>query len=119
MPRGYWIARLDVFDADAYKEYVHANAEAFGKYKAKFLTRGGPFVSLEGKPRQRNVVLEFDSVQAAIDCYESPEYQAALLIRAHPTTVADIVIMAGYDGPQPPEQPGEQAQVTKSKVMTK
>ena len=117
--KGYWIARLDVFDADAYKEYVHANAEAFGKYKAKFLTRGGPFVSLEGKSRSRNVVLEFEDVATAIACYDSPEYQAALLIRAHPTAVADIVVMSGYEGPQPPDQPGEKAQVTKSKVMTK
>ena len=35
MPKGYWVAALDVWDVNAYKAYVEANAEAFGKYKAK------------------------------------------------------------------------------------
>ena len=110
MPKGYWIARLDVTDADTYKTYVAANAEAFAKYGAKFLTRGGPFTALEGQNRSRNVVLEFESVEHALACYRSPEYQRAFEMRRS-AAVADIVIMPGYDGPQPPEQPGEQAQV--------
>jgi len=113
MPKGYWIARLDVLDADMYKAYVAANAEAFGKYGARFLTRGGPFTPLEGSSRSRNVVLEFADVETALACYHSPEYQAAKLIRDG-ICMADIVIMAGYDGPQPPEQPGEKACVSMS-----
>ncbi len=110
MPKGYWIARLDVTDAETYKAYVQANAEAFAKYGAKFLTRGGPFTALEGQNRSRNVILEFESVETALACYHSPEYQRAFEIRKN-AAVADIVIMAGYDGPQPPEQPGERANV--------
>ena len=111
MAKGYWIARLDVHDAEVYKKYVAANAEAFAKYGAKFLTRGGAYYDLEGDNRSRNVVLEFADVGTALACYRSPEYQAALAIRA-PIADGDIVIMEGYDGPQPPEQPGELAQVT-------
>jgi uncharacterized protein (DUF1330 family) len=110
MPRGYWIARLDVLDSEIYKDYVKANAEAFAKYGAKFLTRGGPYHVLEGFARTRNVILEFESVEQALACYNSPEYQAAYEMRKA-IAVSDIVIMAGYDGPQPPEQPGELAQV--------
>jgi uncharacterized protein (DUF1330 family) len=110
MPKGYWIARLDVSDAETYKTYVAANAAAFAKYKAKFLTRGGPFYPMEGMNRTRNVVLEFETVQDALACYHSIEYQMALDIRRN-AAAADIVIMAGYDGPQPPEQPGEAANV--------
>lgn len=110
MPKGYWIARLDVSDVDTYKKYVIDNAEAFGKYEAKFLTRGGAYFELEGTNRTRNVILEFKDVKTALECYNSPEYQRAKAIRA-PVAVADIIIMEGYDGPQPPEQPGEQASV--------
>ena len=110
MPRGYWVARLDVRDVDLYKKYVEANADAFAKYGAKFLTRGGPFHSLEGNNRSRNVVLEFESVDIALACYYSPEYQRAFQIRKD-IADADIYIMSGYDGPQPPEQPGEAASV--------
>jgi uncharacterized protein (DUF1330 family) len=113
MPKGYWIASLDVTDADAYKKYVEANAGAFAKYEARFLTRGGSFIQLEGKHRARNVVLEFKDVDTALSCYHSPEYQWAKLIR-DPVSTGDIIIMAGYDGPQPPEQPGEAASVRAS-----
>ena len=111
--KGYWIARLDVHDVDAYKAYVEANAEAFGKYKAKFLTRGGAFYALEGENRSRNVVLEFEDVETALACYHSPEYQRAFNMRKD-IADADIYIMAGYDGPQPPDQPGELASVRKA-----
>ena len=110
MQKGYWIAQLDVTDIEAYKTYVKANAEAFGKYGAKFLTRGGSFIQLEGKNRSRNVILEFESVDQALACYASPEYQAAIAIRA-PAALSDIIIMPGYNGPQPPDQPGELASV--------
>jgi len=113
MAKGYWIASLDVSDSDTYKRYVKNNAEAFAKYGARFLTRGGKFHQLEGHNRSRNVVLEFDSVERALECYWSPEYQRARAIR-DPISVGDIIIMAGYDGPQPPEQPGELAQVEKT-----
>ena len=113
MPKGYWVARLDVSDADTYKAYVKDNAEAFAKYKAKFLTRGGPYYSLEGHNRSRNVVLEFEDEATALACYNSPEYQRAFAIRKD-VAEADIIIMGGYDGPQPPEQPGELASVRKA-----
>jgi uncharacterized protein (DUF1330 family) len=113
VPKGYWIASLDVSDPEVYKKYVEANAAAFAKYEARFLTRGGHFTQLEGKNRSRNVILEFRDVDTALSCYHSPEYQAAKLIR-DPISVADIIIMAGYEGPQPPEQPGDAASVWKS-----
>lgn len=102
MARGYWIGRVDVTDADAYKRYVAANAVAFSKYGARFLVRGGAFEAVEGKARARNVVIEFPSYEAAIDCYRSPEYAGALAIRRD-AGIADILVIEGYDGPQPGE----------------
>jgi len=39
---------------------------------------GGRVVQLEGKARPRNGVARLPSVEAAVDCYHSPEYQEAL-----------------------------------------
>ena len=100
MPKGYWVVRMDVSDSEKYKGYVAANAAAFKKYGARFLIRGGKFETLEGSSRARNVVIEFPSYQAALDCWHSPEYKHALSIRA-PISQGDIVIVEGYDGPQP------------------
>lgn len=100
MPKGYWIVRLDVADPERYKAYVAANAEPFRKYGARFLVRGGQFETPEGSSRARNVVLEFSSYQTALDCWKSPEYQAAIALR-QPVSTADVVIIEGYEGPQP------------------
>lgn len=100
MAKGYWIGRVDVSDADAYKAYVGANGEAFAKYGARFLVRGGEFDAVEGEARARNVVIEFPSRQAALDCWKSTEYQRAKALRdGH--AIADMVVIEGYDGPQP------------------
>ena len=59
-----------------------------------------PFENPEGDSRSRNVVIEFPSYQAALDCWNSPEYRAAAALRAG-ASVMDLVIIPGYDGPQP------------------
>jgi uncharacterized protein (DUF1330 family) len=100
MPKGYWIARADIADPERYKSYIAANAEPFRKFGAKFLVRAGPFESVEGTSRSRNVVIEFPSYQAALDCWNSPEYQKAIALRA-PVSTIDLVIVEGYEGPQP------------------
>jgi uncharacterized protein (DUF1330 family) len=100
MSKGYWIARVDVADAEKYQEYIRANALPFRKYGARFLVRGGPFECPEGQSRSRNVVIEFPSYRAALDCYRSPEYAVALRHRL-PVSTIDLIIIEGYDGPQP------------------
>ena len=100
MPKAYWIARVDVADPETYKSYVATAKPAFERYNAKFLARGGKTEVLEGKARARNVIIEFASMEDALACYNSPEYQANIKVR-QPHSVADLVIIEGYDGPQP------------------
>jgi len=104
MPKGYWIARVDVQDPEQYKAYVAANAQPLSKYGARFIVRGGPFEAVEGASRSRNVVIEFPSYQAAVDCWNSPEYQAAVKLR-RPVSAGEVVIIEGYEGPQPGSTP--------------
>jgi len=100
MAKGYWVARVDVSDPDAYRKYIEANAEAFRAYGGRFIVRGGRFECKEGAARQRNVVIEFDSYEQALACYESAGYAYAKSLRAA-HAVSDLVIIEGYDGPQP------------------
>ena len=100
MAKGYWIVRMDVRDPEKYKEYAVANAVPLKKYGARFLVRGGKFENLEGASRARNVVIEFPSYQAALDCWNSSEYKKALAIR-RPISEGDIIVVEGYEGPQP------------------
>ena len=94
MAKGYWIARVDVRDPERYKDYVTAAKPAFEKFGAQFLARGGRYERLEGQVRARNVVVEFPSLEAAHDCYHSPEYQIAAGIRQE-VADAEMVIVEG------------------------
>lgn len=100
MAKGYWMGFVDVRDAQAYKAYVAANAKAFAKYGGRFLVRGGSCENVEGQARSRKVVIEFKDYATALACYHSPEYAEALKLRL-PVSTADIVVVEGYDGPQP------------------
>ena len=82
MPKTYWIARVDLTgDPETYKKYVETAKPAFERHKARFIARGGKTEVLEGKARARNVIIEFASMEDALACYNSPEYQAASKIR--------------------------------------
>lgn len=97
MPKGYWMARVDVRDPEGYKDYVLTATPAFEQYGARFLARGGTVETLEGSGRARNVVIEFDSVETAKACYNSPQYQKAKAIRQR-CSDADMIVVEGFDG---------------------
>ena len=99
-PKGYWIAHGDVHNIEQYQAYVRANAAPLKAFGARFLVRGGSFEVPEGHSRSRHVVIEFPSVEAARACWHSPAYQAAVALRK-PVSEIDLIIIAGYEGPQP------------------
>jgi uncharacterized protein (DUF1330 family) len=96
MPTALWIAHVDVTDPDAYGTYAKGAGPALAAHGGVFLARGGRFVQLEGTPRARNVVARFPTVEAAVTCYNSPEYQAALS-HAVGASVRDLVIVEELD----------------------
>ncbi len=100
MPKGYWIARVDVKDEEGYKPYAAANPPIFRKYGGRFVVRAGKSESKDGTNRARNIVIEFPDYAAALACYNSPEYQANIKVRL-PHAIVDLIIIEGYDGPQP------------------
>ena len=100
MAKAYWIARVDVDNDEGYKPYAVANPAIFHKFGGRFVVRAGKFECVEGTSRSRNVVIEFPDYAAALACYQSPEYQANIKVR-EPHASVDLVIVEGYDGPQP------------------
>ena len=90
--KGYWMGMVDVTDPEGYKQYLAANKAAFDKYGARFVVRGGQGQVLDGPAANRLVIIEFDDYQTAIDCYHSPEYQAALEIRRPFATVHFAIV---------------------------
>ena len=81
MPKGYIISRVDILDPEAYAKYAAAGTKAIAAHGGKALARGGRHEALEGPARARNVVLEFESYEAARRYYDSEIYQAAKALR--------------------------------------
>lgn len=94
MAKGYWIGHIDVTNAEDYPAYMKAAQPAYEKYGAKFLVRGGRHECVEGSARARHVVVEFESLEQAKACYNSPEYGAARKIR-QANSDGDILIIEG------------------------
>lgn len=97
MPKGYWVAHVDVDDFETYKKYIAANAAPFTEFGARFLVRNGTREVIEGKARRRTVVIEFPSYAQALACYHSKGYSTARALR-DPVSTGDLVIIEGYEG---------------------
>ena len=84
--KGYWMAMIDVRDAEIHQRHIEANAKAFAKYDATFPVRAGPHANPERPTGNRHVVVEFSSYENARGRYQSPEYQEALKFRLAAST---------------------------------
>ena len=79
--KGYWIAIYkDLKNLENIEKYAEKATPAIKKYNGKILARGGKVKTIEGTPSPRTVLIEFPSLQEAINCYQSDEYQAAMKI---------------------------------------
>jgi uncharacterized protein (DUF1330 family) len=92
MPTALWIAHVSVTDAEAYGIYAKGAGPVIAAHGGVFLARGGRHVQLEGNDRARNVVARFPSLEAAVACYHSADYQAALA-HAKGASVRDLVVV--------------------------
>lgn len=92
MAGALWIAHVTVTDAEAYGKYAVAAGPAIAAHGGVFLARATRYLQLEGNDRARNVVARFPSFEAAVACYNSPEYQAALA-HAKGASERDLVIV--------------------------
>jgi uncharacterized protein (DUF1330 family) len=94
----YWVARSRINDPVAYKRYTDLVPEIIAKFGGKVLARGGPYRILEGPERfERFVVIEFPSMDRAIACDDSKEYQEAAAHRRGGAGEVELVVVEGGD----------------------
>lgn len=87
-----WVAHVHVTDAEAYGRYAKLAGPAISAHGGVFLARGGRYHVLEGADRARHVIARFPSLEVAVACYESEEYQTALA-HAKGASERDLVII--------------------------
>ncbi|MSP01830.1 MAG: DUF1330 domain-containing protein [Acetobacteraceae bacterium] len=79
MAKAYWISCYrSISNPDALAAYAKLAGPSIAAAGGKFLVRGMPAKTYEAGQDQRTVMIEFESVAAAIAAHDSPGYQAAL-----------------------------------------
>ena len=95
MAKAYWVAAYhSVSDPDALAAYAKIGGPALIAAGGKVLARGMPAHTYDAGIKQRLVVIEFDSVAAAIAAHDSPGYQEALKVFGQ-CAVRDLRIIEG------------------------
>jgi uncharacterized protein (DUF1330 family) len=93
VPKAYLLVTVDVTNSEKYEGYRALSGPAMAAHGGRFIVRGGKMEVLEGEwPRLRNVVIEFDSFDAAKAAYHSVEYAAARDARAGAAKLNMIVV---------------------------
>lgn len=79
MAKGYWITFYQsISNPTALAKYAELGGPAIQAGGGKFLARNTAAKVYEAGKQQRTVIIEFESIEKAIACYESDAYQAAL-----------------------------------------
>jgi uncharacterized protein (DUF1330 family) len=92
---GYVIAEVDVHDAATFAKYGAKVPDTLKSYNGHYLVRGGKIEGVEGQaPKDRFVIIAFDSVEKARAWENSPEYEAIKPIR-HSSATSRVFIVEG------------------------
>jgi len=95
MPKAYWIVNYrSISNPSAVSAYGELAGPALKAAGGRILARSTPAKTYEHGLNQRIVVIEFDSVAAAIAAYESAAYKAALRVLGNAAD-RDIRIVEG------------------------
>jgi uncharacterized protein (DUF1330 family) len=79
MAKGYWVSIYrSISNPAAFQEYARLSGPAIAAAGGRFLARGEPAAVYEQGIKQRLVIIEFDSVEQAVNAHHSEGYQAAL-----------------------------------------
>jgi uncharacterized protein (DUF1330 family) len=94
----YWLARCKINDPVEYKKYTDLVPAIIAKFGGKVLARGGRYQTMEGPEKfTRHVVIEFPTMEQALACHRSPEYQAAAAYRRKDAAgeVEQVIVESG------------------------
>ncbi len=94
----YWLARARIVDPAEYRKYTDLVPGILAKFGARVLARGGAYKTLEGPENfERYIVIEFDSLERAEACFNSPEYREAAAFRRAGAGINELTIVEGGD----------------------
>jgi uncharacterized protein (DUF1330 family) len=97
MAKAYWVSAYhEVRDDKKLAAYAKLAGPAIQDAGGRFLARGLAAHAYEAGLEQRTVIVEFPSMDAAVNCHDGPAYQAALAALGDAVT-RDLRIVEAVD----------------------
>jgi uncharacterized protein (DUF1330 family) len=98
MPKAYWVVTYrSVKNPEAWQAYAKLAGPAITASGGRFLVRNKPAKTYEAGMNERVVMIEFDSVDAAIAAHDTPAYQEALKTLGTDSVVRDMRVVEGVE----------------------
>jgi uncharacterized protein (DUF1330 family) len=98
---GYVGTLLDIHDPDRFREYLKGVGPTLAKHGGRIILRGPiadvPEGKLDRREDTRLVMIEFDSLDAARQWYESEEYRQLIRLREEPVASTTAFFIDGVE----------------------
>ena len=96
MPKAYWVVTYrSVKNTEAWKAYAKLAVPAIENAGGRYLVRSNPAKIYEAGMDQRVVLVEFDNLDKAIACHDTPAYKEALKALGIGNTERDMRVVEG------------------------
>ncbi len=96
MPKAYWVVTYrSVKNPEAWQAYAKLAMPAIELAGGRFLIRNKPAKTYEAGMNERVVLVEFDSLDKAIACHDTPAYKEALKALGTGNVERDMRVVEG------------------------
>jgi len=92
----YYINSYDIIDWEEFQKYPPKVRPILMKYGAEVIASDTQAICLEGVARKMNAIIKFPSEEAALNCYNDPEYQPVKQIRINSTKNCTMVLVKKF-----------------------
>jgi uncharacterized protein (DUF1330 family) len=92
----YYMNSYDITNTDEYQKYGPLAIPLIIKYGGEVLAADTDGIAIEGNAKQMNAIIRFPSEDAALSCYNDPEYQEVKKIRVNSTANCSMVLVKHF-----------------------
>jgi len=94
----YYHISYDITDPEEFNHYGPALLPLLKRYNAEVLASDTAGIPIEGTPKTMQAIVKFPSEEAALACYNDPEYQPIKAIRHRSTKNCTMVLIKHFTG---------------------
>ncbi len=92
----YFMNSYDIVDEQQFSKYAPQVIPLLEKYGAEVVAADVNGIAIEGIPRKMNAIIRFPSAEAALTCYNDPEYQPFKALRIASTANCTMVLVEEF-----------------------